>query len=160
MRIYLIRHGQTTGDVEERYGGDYDDRLTDEGRAQARQLAEKLNGSGIEVIFCSPKLRAQETARIAAEIIGSKIEIIDNIRERNMYGILTGMVKREAKEKHPEHVAALKNHRHSKFRTAVSWSWRKKATRFPPSGWTALNSIQNRTGVCFWPSSRQFGREH
>ena len=30
-----------------------------------------------------------------------------------MYGILTGMVKAKAREKHPQHVEALKNHRHA-----------------------------------------------
>jgi hypothetical protein len=28
MKIYLIRHGETTGDVEGRYGGDFDDSLS------------------------------------------------------------------------------------------------------------------------------------
>ena len=31
MLIYLARHGETTGDVEDRYGGDYDDHLTEKG---------------------------------------------------------------------------------------------------------------------------------
>lgn len=35
MKIYLIRHGQTTGDVEDRYGGAYDDELTDKGKNEA-----------------------------------------------------------------------------------------------------------------------------
>ena len=113
MKIYLIRHGQTTGDVEDKYGGDYDDHLTEEGKSQAQKLAEKLKDSGIEIISCSPKTRAQETAAIVSAEIGCKIEIVEDVRERNMYGILTGMVKSEAREKHPEHVEALKDHRHS-----------------------------------------------
>lgn len=28
MKIFLIRYGETTGDVEDRYGGWYDDHLT------------------------------------------------------------------------------------------------------------------------------------
>lgn len=113
MKIYLIRHGQTTGDLEDRYGGDYDDHLTAEGKKQAHQLADKLKNSGIEFIFCSPKIRAQETAEIISKKIGCKIETVNDIRERNMYGILTGVIKSEARDKHPEHVEALKNHRHS-----------------------------------------------
>lgn len=113
MKIYLIRHGQTTGDLEDRYGGNYEDHLTETGREQAKKLAEKLRHSGIEVLFCSPKVRAQETAEIIAGEIGCKVEVVDDIRERNMYGILTGMIKQEAKQKHPEHVEALKIHRHA-----------------------------------------------
>ena len=113
MKIYLIRHGQTTGDVEDRYGGDYDDHLTDEGKRQSRELAGKLKHSGIEVIFCSPKIRARETAEIIATEIGCRVEVADNVRERNMYGILTGMIKSKAKERYPEHVGALSNQRHT-----------------------------------------------
>ena len=113
MKIYLIRHVQTTGDLEDRYGGDYDDHLAEEGRAQSRKLALKLKDSGIEVLFCSPLIRAKETAEIVAKEIGCKVELVDSIRERNMYGILTGMVKAQAKEKYPEHVEALKSHNHN-----------------------------------------------
>jgi broad specificity phosphatase PhoE len=113
MKIYLIRHGQTTGDLEDRYGCDYDDYLTEEGKEQSRLLAEKLQSSGIEVLFCSPKIRAQETAEIVSKEIGCRVEIIHDVRERNMYGILTGMVKSQARKRHPEHVEALKNHHHS-----------------------------------------------
>lgn len=31
MKIFLIRHGQTTGDIEGLYGGTYDDRLSKKG---------------------------------------------------------------------------------------------------------------------------------
>ena len=34
MKIYLIRHGETTGDIEDRYGGDYDDHLSKNGKQQ------------------------------------------------------------------------------------------------------------------------------
>lgn len=44
MKIFLCRHGQTTGDIEDRYGGDYDDHLTDLGKTQAEELANKLQG--------------------------------------------------------------------------------------------------------------------
>ena len=113
MKIYLIRHGQTTGDLEDRYGGVYDDHLTEEGKKQAQQLASKLKSSGIEILFCSPKLRAKETADIVADEICCEVDIVDDMRERNMYGVLTGMAKADAKAKHPEHVEALKNHHHS-----------------------------------------------
>lgn len=42
MIIYLARHGQTTGDIENRYGGDYEDYLTNFGKEQSLALAEQL----------------------------------------------------------------------------------------------------------------------
>lgn len=109
-RIYLIRHGQTTGDVEDRYGGDYDDHLTEEGQKQAQVLAGELFDKGIEMIFSSPRIRAQETSWILRDCLNCDIKVIDGLRERNTYGVLTGMVKAEAKERYPEQVERLKSY--------------------------------------------------
>ncbi len=101
MKIYLIRHGETTGDIEGRFGGDYDDHLSDNGKVQSQRLAKKLRGKGIEVIFTSPRIRARETAETVQKELNVPLYIIDGLRERNNYGTLTGLTKAEAKEKHP-----------------------------------------------------------
>jgi broad specificity phosphatase PhoE len=111
MRIFLVRHGRTTGDVEERYGGDYDDSLTDEGRKQAQALAKKLIGKGVEAIFSSPKKRALETAQILQKALACDLAVVQDLRERNFYGILTGMKKSEAKQKHPKEVGMLESYK-------------------------------------------------
>lgn len=78
MKIFLIRHGETTGDVEDRYGGTYDDSLTTRGRQQLQETAELLKKSGIEVIFHSPLKRAKESAEIIQrEIGGILLEQVD-----------------------------------------------------------------------------------
>lgn len=109
MRIYVIRHGQTTSDVEDRYGGDYDDHLTGLGIKQASELAEKVKDFGIEVIFASSKIRAQETAKILQKKLGVEIKTTPNFRERNQNGILSGMKRLEALKKYPEMVERLKD---------------------------------------------------
>ena len=109
MKIYVIRHGETTSDVENQYGGDYDDHLTELGIREANDLVEKIKDFGIEVIFASPRIRAQETARIIQEKLEVEIKTIDGLRERNQYGILSGMKKDEAKAKYPEMVELLKD---------------------------------------------------
>lgn len=111
MKIYLIRHGQTTGDLENRYGGDYDDELTDEGEIQVHKLADKLTNSGIQIILCSPKIRAQQTAKILCTKLNCEIKTIDNLRERNQNGVLTGMTRDEAKLKYPQLVEEVKDYR-------------------------------------------------
>lgn len=50
MKLLLIRHGETTGDIEDRYGGAYDDHLTEKGRQQLQQTAGQLAGRKIDVI--------------------------------------------------------------------------------------------------------------
>jgi broad specificity phosphatase PhoE len=113
MKIYLIRHGQTTGDLEDRYGGDYDDHLTEEGKKQAEELAVELALRGIEIIFCSSLVRAQETAQIVNNKLSVTVETIPELKERNQYGILTGMIKAEAKEKHPEVAQEVKDYKNT-----------------------------------------------
>ena len=108
MIIYLIRHGETTSDIENLYGGDYDDHLTKKGRQQVKELAQKLVNYRIQIIFSSPRIRAKETSIILKESFNSDMRIINDIRERNNYGILTGIKKEEAKEKYPELVEQLK----------------------------------------------------
>ncbi|MCX6804161.1 MAG: histidine phosphatase family protein [Candidatus Diapherotrites archaeon] len=107
MKVYLCRHGQTTGDIEDRYGGDYDDHLSEKGKKQANELASSLSNLGIEIVFNSPRIRAVETAEIISKKLGIKTIEAKNLRERNNYGVLTGLVKSEAKLKYPQEVAKL-----------------------------------------------------
>ena len=107
MKIFLLRHGESTGDVEGRYGGDYDDHLSEHGKKQALVLAERLKGKGIEVVFYSVRIRAKETAEMLSEKLGVEMRPNGNIRERNNYGIITGMTKEEAKDKHFREVEKL-----------------------------------------------------
>jgi broad specificity phosphatase PhoE len=109
MRLFLLRHGQTTGDVEDRYGGDYEDHLTEVGSEQARVLVARLREENIDKVFSSPRTRATETAQILHEELHVEVEILDGLREHNRYGILTGMTKHDAKKQYPKLVAALAN---------------------------------------------------
>ena len=111
MKIYLIRHGQTTGDVEDRYGGAYDDELSEQGIIQANKLANKLSTSGIQTIFCSPLIRAQQTAKILQHKLNCEIKTVKDLRERNKNGILTGMTKKEARLKYPDLANKVEDYR-------------------------------------------------
>lgn len=111
MKIYLIRHGQTTGDIEDRYGGAYDDELSDQGIIQTNNLADKLGDSDIEILFCSPLTRAQQTAKILKSKLNCEIKTIQDLRERNKNGILTGMTKKEAVLKYPDLAEKVKDYR-------------------------------------------------
>ena len=109
MKIILARHGETTGDIEDRYGGDYDDHLTENGENQSQELAKQLGDKGIQALFTSPKIRAQETAAFVGEALGLEVSTIDDSRERNGYGVLTGMTKADALRQYPEQVELLKD---------------------------------------------------
>jgi broad specificity phosphatase PhoE len=108
MKIYLIRHGETTGDLEDRFGGSYDDHLTERGREQLAATAVQVAGKGIEIIFHSPLIRARESAEIISGVISCPIVEWRGLEERH-YGVLTGLTKQEALEQYPEAVAAHKD---------------------------------------------------
>lgn len=108
MIIYLIRHGETTGDIEGRYGGDYDDCLTGKGRAQSKEMAKKLKDKGIQIIYHIPKKRAKNTAKILNGFLNKGLEEVNELRERNNYGILTGLTEHESKKRYPKEADKLK----------------------------------------------------
>jgi len=109
MKIILARHGQTTGDIENRYGGDYDDDMTELGQQQAAELASRLAVYSPSLIYTSPLKRAQQTASIVAELVGVEYQTLSGFKERNSYGILTGLTKSEAAIHHPTEVELLKD---------------------------------------------------
>jgi probable phosphoglycerate mutase len=69
-RVYLARHGQTAYNLEGRFQGQQAVPLDDTGRAQAAELAERAAGYGFRALWCSPLLRARETADVVALSIG------------------------------------------------------------------------------------------
>jgi broad specificity phosphatase PhoE len=78
VSVYLARHGQTAYNLERRFQGHLPVPLDDTGRKQAADLAERASagtagrGGGIPftALWCSPLLRARETADIVAARLG------------------------------------------------------------------------------------------
>jgi broad specificity phosphatase PhoE len=68
--VFLARHGQTAYNLEGRFQGQQAVPLDDTGRAQAAELAERAAGYGFATLWCSPLLRARETAEIVSARIG------------------------------------------------------------------------------------------
>ena len=68
--IYLARHGQTAYNREGRFQGQQEVPLDETGRAQALELAERAVSYGFAALWCSPLLRARETADAVAARIG------------------------------------------------------------------------------------------
>jgi broad specificity phosphatase PhoE len=68
--VYLARHGQTAYNLEGRFQGQLPIPLDDTGRAQAVDLARRAAAYGFVALWCSPLLRARETADVVARTIG------------------------------------------------------------------------------------------
>ena len=61
VRIWLIRHGMTEGNLEQRYVGATDEPLCEKGR---QQILDKRMHQRFENVYVSPMRRCQETAEI------------------------------------------------------------------------------------------------
>lgn len=108
MKILLIRHGETTGDLEDRYGGSYDDPLTESGERQLQDTAQQLTGTQVDKIYSSTLIRAKQSTEIINTELKTEVEFLEGLRERD-YGVLGGLTKTEAEEKYPEAVELHKD---------------------------------------------------
>ncbi|SRR5258708_6358602 len=89
-KIYLCRHGQDEDNAAGILNGRRDMPLTELGRTQAKETAQKLKESGIEIVYASPLKRAYETARIIADTLKIDEVILDEHLVERDFGILTG----------------------------------------------------------------------
>ena len=83
-RVYFTRHGETVWNVENKICGMTDSPLTEKGRAQARELGEKLRDSGLQIdeILYSPLSRAADTAKAIADATGWPARCEPRLREQ------------------------------------------------------------------------------
>jgi broad specificity phosphatase PhoE len=106
MRLLLIRHGQTRGNIENHLQGD-DDPLTDLGRAQARVTGAWLAGhEAITHLYSSPLARAFETASILGRAVRHEPMIERGLAELNI-GVAAGTPFPAWAEAHPQHLTQL-----------------------------------------------------
>lgn len=90
MKIYATRHGQTEWNSLDKICGRTEVELTETGRAQAAELAEKAAAKGdIDIILCSPMKRAKDTAQAVADRIKKDIIIDERLIEWD-YGSYEG----------------------------------------------------------------------
>ncbi len=68
MKLYLVRHGASTGNTPGNLIGHSDHSLSAAGEAQAHCVAARLAPLGPMPIFCSDLPRARETAECIAEV--------------------------------------------------------------------------------------------
>jgi probable phosphoglycerate mutase len=100
MHLYVVRHGETWANAEQRYLGSLDPELTELGRQQAQALAGHLP-KNLDALIVSPRLRAKETASILNEGLKLPTKIMDCFRERDV-GVFEGLTQADARERYPQ----------------------------------------------------------
>ncbi|MDF1578042.1 MAG: 6-phosphofructo-2-kinase/fructose-2,6-bisphosphatase [Desulfurivibrionaceae bacterium] len=108
--LFLVRHGETYFNQENRIGGDSE--LTGKGLVQARGLAEYFAAERIPIIFTSNYKRTLQTAApIAAKQEHCSIIALPEFNEIHA-GVCEGMTYAEISERMPEVAAGRKNNKY------------------------------------------------
>ena len=129
--LTLIRHGQSTYNLENRFTGSLDVELTPLGKQEAHQAAIKIKELRYSIAYTSMLKRAQQTLQIILEDIAQdQIPVIkDHALDERSYGSLQGLNKSETALRYGDAQVAL---------------WRRSYTSRPPEG-ESLEDTFNRT---------------
>ncbi|MFQ5919973.1 MAG: histidine phosphatase family protein [Thermoplasmata archaeon] len=76
-RVVLVRHGHPRQEGEDHAHW----ALSSEGRAAAALLSKDPIWKGVGLLLTSPERKAEETARVIAEALGTPVEIREDLRE-------------------------------------------------------------------------------
>ena len=104
--VLLIRHGQSKGNAERRFGGHTATPLSARGHKQAEATARILKSESITAIYSSDLARAMDTAKPLAKLTGLMVNCTTAFRERDV-GVMEGLTFEDAAQQHPEQYAAL-----------------------------------------------------
>ncbi len=126
-RIYLVRHGETEWNREQRMQGHLDSTLSALGHAQAAAVANALHDLAPDYLYCSDLGRARQTAQAIAARCALTVREDSRLRERH-YGQLQGLRWSEVQALHP--VSAERMH--------------GRDAQFAPDGGESLQQFHDR----------------
>ena len=127
--LILLRHGQSTWNLENKFTGNADVDLTTLGEQEARLAGILLENYIIDIAFTSVLKRAKHTLAIILNQMGKNIPVVQSaaLNERN-YGDLQGLNKKETADKYGADKVLL---------------WRRSYDTAPPNG-ESLKNTYNR----------------
>ncbi len=101
-QLYLLRHGESTGNANGYHQGQYDFPLSEKGIQQAQRLASLWQAKKLhfDQIISSPLSRARQTAEIIAQTLFLPIEFDPIWMERDA-GVISGLHPQEAQKLYP-----------------------------------------------------------
>lgn len=105
--LYLVRHGQTAGNVSHQLIGHTDMPLDDLGLDQARQVGLHMRAVRLDAVITSPLARARVTASEIARHQAIELQVDDRLKEMH-FGDAEGLTMPEAAERFP-HILRLRD---------------------------------------------------
>lgn len=120
-KLFLVRHGQSQWNLENRFTGWQDVDITEVGKQEAERAGRFLENERLDIAFTSKLVRAQQTLTIILQTIHkTNIPIIiDEALNERAYGNLEGLNKDETAKKYGAEQVQL---------------WRRSFDTAPPGG--------------------------
>lgn len=101
VRLFLVRHAESTWNAEGRVQGQADPALNERGLMQAARLGNRFRNEGIDALYSSPLQRARQTAEVISMATGVPIRYDDQLKEHDL-GLFTGHRWSDIIEQYPE----------------------------------------------------------
>ncbi|CAM3022403.1 2,3-bisphosphoglycerate-dependent phosphoglycerate mutase [Chryseobacterium flavum] len=129
-KLFLVRHGQSLWNLENRFTGWHDIDITELGIEEAKRAGMILKDEKIDIAFTSALIRAQHTLTVILSEIGKPDipVIIDKALNERSYGSLEGLNKAETAQKYGDEQVHI---------------WRRSYDVIPPGG-ESLKDTYNR----------------
>ena len=132
-RIILVRHGETTWNIEGRYQGQEDTPLSERGLKQGQLLAEGLRNIPIDLAISSPLKRSYQTCKFCADLHKLPVATDDRLLEIN-HGSWEGVLAVDIQNQYPVEFAQW----HSEPEKVVM-----------PGGGESLEDVRKRVRAAF-----------
>lgn len=82
--LYLVRHGTTPANKENRFAGRTSEGLHAEGIKQMRQVGRQLSDKNISAVYCGPAERTRQSAEILGSLCNAAIFPLAELDEINI----------------------------------------------------------------------------
>jgi broad specificity phosphatase PhoE len=140
LKLHLVRHGETTHNLDGIVQGRIDLPLSDSGRQQASVLAACLSAEPVEAVYSSPLKRARETAEILSSRLCVPVVEEAGLIEMDI-GDLDGLTLAEVRERYGEFLTV----------------WRRdESATMPLPGGESLSDVQQRA----WAAVERIAAAH
>ncbi len=107
--IYLVRHGVTSANKENRFAGRSSEELLAEGVEQIQQVGERLRQENIGVIYSGPAMRTSQSAAILGSLLHipvSSLAEFDDINIPHWEGLTKDEIRKRYGTQYPVWLAA------------------------------------------------------
>ena len=132
MNLFILRHGESVWNRENRVQGSNDPGLSEKGKRQANSAGKWLKKEKIRIIYSSNLKRCAQTARIIARRTGAKIKFEPDIQEI-ILGVWQGKTIDEVKRLYPGSYAV----------------WLKDPSKAGIPGWEGVPKFRKRVNRAF-----------